>query len=61
MFYGRENANYIHANRYTVAAAQNLPQQSGGCCAGRRFRARLKVFDVPDSEDNTVFCSLLNL
>ena len=27
MFYGRENANYIHANRYPVAAAQNLPQQ----------------------------------
>ena len=25
MFYGRENANYIRANRYPVAAAQNLP------------------------------------
>ena len=22
-----KNANYIHANRYPVAAAQNLPQQ----------------------------------
>ena len=30
MFYGRENANYIHANRYPVAAAQNLPQHSIG-------------------------------
>ena len=28
--YGRENANYIHANRYPVAAAQNLPQQKKG-------------------------------
>ena len=27
MFYGRENANYIQANRYPVAAALNLPQQ----------------------------------
>ena len=27
MFYGRGNANYIHANRYPVAAAQNPPQQ----------------------------------
>ena len=30
MFCGRENANYIHANRYPVAAAQNLPQHGRG-------------------------------
>ena len=38
MFYGRENANYIHANRYPVAAAQSIPQHkppssSWGCGA----------------------------
>ena len=36
MFYGRENANYIHANRYPVAAAQNLPQHLFGANRGPR-------------------------
>ena len=28
-----KNANYIHANRYPVAAAQNLPQHPGALLA----------------------------
>ena len=68
MFYGRENANYIHANRYPVAAAQNLPQHyrdTNGrgnytCGIARETAVRLLRFHGMNRFADTDFLSSLD-